>query len=1212
MADPANLSFSIYYKNACPFYSSSNQGEKFCYASGSNYNPNEGTPWDTYSIYNNKTTQTDDATGYSNLYATWQLLPTDSDYALGYQDFGRRQMWYYVGPTYFVNSSPGGGALHAPVTDVSASTTASTTAYNTLYGFLKPFSGDSSGYTTCSATDKNTCSYIVNAGLTPTAGTLSSAYTYFNTTSTTPISAMCQKNFIIYVTDGLPSTDPSGNTGTSDTLIGWQSVATATAAGTTCYNASKQQCGTAATCASTDVCYDVNGYPVYSNASSVLAYLAKLRAGVTISSISSTPFSIATYVLGVGMTDGDKAKLDIMAAEAGTLNSNGHTYYANNANDLVTALQAIFYDIVRKASAGSSVSVLSEKTQAGMNMMQGVFYPFKRFAYTTSSGTTGNIYIDWVGFLYNYWFYAGTSYSNMREDTDHSSYTNAYHLNLYKDYGLVFSSTYTDSNSYDPDFIISRYQDTSTTANVGDGTLDTLVDTNKTLDDITPVWESGSMLRDTKASARTIYTVGSDGNLITFNSTNLTASPTYSSYLGTTASFFPSCLGSFSTTMLGSLVDYTRGKDCSGCRSRSWYSNISDGVYNGENTWKLGDIVYSTPKLVSDYKYCYVSNAFNSTSCATDSDCSSGGACLVKEGAVFVGANDGMLHAFKTGVLTTSGLSGNDVAGLSVNPATNLSSLGSELWGFIPKNALPYLRCLPDPSYAHIYTVDLSPYISTMTATTFTNSSKTAVQSQATKTVVIGGMRLGGGTCNSTTSGSTTTYTCTAPPDTCTSSFTDTDLACYNNNLSGAKTGTGGTCSSSTLSCTGLSSYYALDVSDVENPKYLWEFSHPNLGYSYSGPAVITRTANGANQYYVMFLSGPTETTYGSSNQNVYAFIMTLDQTTLAITNVTVKSLSAYTYGFGGKLFNTGLDYDSDGYTDDVIFGVSYAASADYTSGGTPPVTNWKGAIVRVYTGTDSAKNEVSPANWVFDTNMYNPATNPVHGNQPITAKIQTSKCFDKWSIFGGTGRYFYKADNEPSTSQDVIFAAPFPCDATNSCNGTTVSTTSGGTFGSTLCGNIANGTSGWTGWQIPLESYTDAKTVTSSDTDPLSYYKERLITDPTVSSANVAYFTTMEAYYDVCRYGGHNRVWGVNCATGGTISDTTCSSYQVSSTAAAGTLYLQTSTGAIISVGPTSFTQQSNKATAWYAGLPPENAPPYVAPLNPSTAGTVLHWIEK
>lgn len=47
--------------------------------------------------------------------------------------------------------------------------------------------------------------------------------------------------------------------------------------------------------------------------------------------------------------------------------------------------------------------------------------------------------------------------------------------------------------------------------------------------------------------------------------------------------------------------------------------------------------------------------------------------------------------------------------------------------------------------------------------------------------------------------------------------------------------------------------YYALDVTDTENPKVLWEFSHPELGLSFGNP-IITKRTNG--QWVVVFASG--------------------------------------------------------------------------------------------------------------------------------------------------------------------------------------------------------------------------------------------------------------------------------------------------------------------------------------------------------------------
>ncbi len=51
----------------------------------------------------------------------------------------------------------------------------------------------------------------------------------------------------------------------------------------------------------------------------------------------------------------------------------------------------------------------------------------------------------------------------------------------------------------------------------------------------------------------------------------------------------------------------------------------------------------------------------------------------------------------------------------------------------------------------------------------------------------------------------------------------------------------------------GGTAYYALDITDPVNPKYLWEFTHANLGYTF-GNASINKLPNG--EWAVMFTSG--------------------------------------------------------------------------------------------------------------------------------------------------------------------------------------------------------------------------------------------------------------------------------------------------------------------------------------------------------------------
>ena len=570
-----------------------------------------------------------------------------------------------------------------------------------------------------------------------------------------------------------------------------------------------------------------------------------------------------------------------------------------------------------------------------------------------------------------------------------------------------------------------------------------------------------------------------------------------------------------------------------------------------KDVWKLGDIVYSTPQVQADYSYCYNGTSYNSQLCSHNSDCTTGAftACQKKQSVVFVGANDGMLHAFQTGTLTTQGLNS---AQTQIEALTGIptSSMGQELWGFIPQNSLPYLRCLaaPPPGGCHLYYNDLTPTITTMN------------YNGVAKTILIGGMRLGGAsissvknclnssgqpnslnpqTCTQNSDCATSPYnkSCSnpyyyinAPSDTCsalssTTSFTTPAGLCANP----------ATCYNPS-NCTGLSSYYALDITDAQNPILLWEFSHPFLGYTYSGPAVIhkwlTPSTLSGDQYYVMLLSGPTSGTDGSSIQDVQVFVLTLNagnntgMAPLAISSLYYKDLGATTKnGFGGRLFTNGLDVNGDGYTDFVFFG--YANSTNGTS------TDWTGGLAKVNTNNTSPSSALNPANWTYDITTYaNIAT------LPITSKIAAMQCFNTWYLYGGTGRYFTSQDsygfssNGGSTySQNYLMGIPFTCDQFNN-NCTAISALNSPSAIATACASSNGQTIASTlseGWEYTLDA-------AAADG---SYLAERMITDPTIdpgttaNPSNQVFFTTSEPTSDPCGYGGQSRVWVMNCATG-------------------------------------------------------------------------------
>lgn len=330
-----NYSTKVYYNVALPFYAGSNQGTQFCYSSTANaaanatypdgFHNTETTsgPWDSYSCYKIKTGISDAAppepptalggNGYSVIGYNGQLNPTDSDFAQGLFDFGKRVVWYNVGPTWFANASPGRGFLHTPIKLLN------TTQVTTLNAKLKcnvPSPGTGLGVN-CAT------SGIQNAGLTPIEGTLLTAKDYFSgtwsstaegyTASAYPLPESCGKNFAILLTDGLPSTNKSGAILTNPATAITQSAAAA----------------------------------------------ADLKTA-----------KVQTYVVGFALPYGtDPNTLNTIATAGGT----GNAYLATDQATLKAALDGIFLDIESKVSSTTALATNSTRLNTGVAIYQAKF-----------------------------------------------------------------------------------------------------------------------------------------------------------------------------------------------------------------------------------------------------------------------------------------------------------------------------------------------------------------------------------------------------------------------------------------------------------------------------------------------------------------------------------------------------------------------------------------------------------------------------------------------------------------------------------------------------------------------------------------------------------------------------------------------------------------------------------------------------------------------
>ena len=188
---------------------------------------------------------------------------------------------------------------------------------------------------------------------------------------------------------------------------------------------------------------------------------------------------------------------------------------------------------------------------------------------------------------------------------------------------------------------------------------------------------------------------------------------------------YPTCAQRCRSRTVGLCWNSSNGYSNKGCVTTN---DCASGSTCQQNVWKLGDIIYSTPKVQEDYMYCSNGTSFNSQTCSPTASCTDTtfNSCKKKESVIFVGANDGMLHAFKTGILSTNGVDpslhqvervvGDTPAPDAIGIPTQ--DMGKELWAFIPKNSLPYLRCLATPptggNACHLYYNDLSPYITKM------------------------------------------------------------------------------------------------------------------------------------------------------------------------------------------------------------------------------------------------------------------------------------------------------------------------------------------------------------------------------------------------------------------------------------------------------------------------------------------------------------------
>jgi type IV pilus assembly protein PilY1 len=162
---------------------------------------------------------------------------------------------------------------------------------------------------------------------------------------------------------------------------------------------------------------------------------------------------------------------------------------------------------------------------------------------------------------------------------------------------------------------------------------------------------TGELLQQS-ATARNIYTY--------LGNTNLTNAA--DAFTTTNTNITTATLGVTTNAEKDNLINFVHGFDS--------YDEDSDGDTTEKRGWVLGDILHAKPLVVNYTSYTF--------STANEAD------CAINKTLVYVGGNDGMLHAFK-------------------------DCDGSEAWAFIPQDLLINLGHMTGNT--HTYFVDSSPSV---------------------------------------------------------------------------------------------------------------------------------------------------------------------------------------------------------------------------------------------------------------------------------------------------------------------------------------------------------------------------------------------------------------------------------------------------------------------------------------------------------------------
>lgn len=758
--------------------------------------------------------------------------------------------------------------------------------------------------------------------------------------------------------------------------------------------------------------------------------------------------SIKTFVVVAGtlrVIGTDECSPDVLMDNTAT--QGGTTLYqASDPAELKKNLLEVFAEIKAGASAGSAASVISSSRSGEGAAYQAVFWP--------DLITVGDASITWAGEVHGLLI---DSWGRMVADVDHNRVLN-------QGPGL------TDDKRVTIFYNVEKRKSMACYDEVVDGVCP--ADMQKDLNEVDYLWSAGNWLasispvKDELAShsptmksaiyenrysfeadtdptdainvnyissdrKRTIFTwndLNNDGlvtndEILDFvdrkpEGTSPSTDWTSHKVAGTRGSL----LNDFNVSTndeLNQLVRWIRGADSAGLRSR----NIPAASLNAVDvdippdgakdnvTWRLGDVIHSTPTAVSSpaegFHLLYRDESFVQFYAQYKN----------RRHMIYFGGNDGMLHAVNGGFYDVGLKKFCRTDNCDESDLSGVPELGAEMWAYIPYNLQPHLESLTALDYQHKYYVDQMPRIFDVRIFPADDD-----HPGGWGTILVGGMRLGGA----------------KVPAADLNGLSGTDLREF------------------------TSAYFVMDITNPDKPpRLMTELTRTigagevDLGYTTPMPTMVIMKDSAADgfpdtdsaadySWYLVFGNGPrgANALDGHSDQPPRISVLPLawlnktstDPFRIQVTAPTTVSKEGGTFLTPDLTPLDTTDPPRNGFVSDLVT-VDFELLSDYRSDavyfGTVEEGN-RGAMYRLVTREKDANGDQTdtlPSQWgglLASDSKANPNL-LIDTNQPITAaaSVGADPQGNYW-IYFGTGRFFSIADKS-DTSQQTYYGIKEP-----------------------------------------------------------------------------------------------------------------------------------------------------------------------------------------